>query len=393
MKYIKLFSLYVFLLLASIGLFNWFIDPFAMYWSPQIEGINQKKPQASNRIRVTKPFRVAQTKPEILIMGNSRTELGISPHNDIFAGKRVYNLSLAGATFHSQIDHIYHAMHQNDDLSTIIFGLDFFDFLVTEFGNETDNQETSYGHRIYSAKGWQDKKAYYLELLSLFYSLDTLKSSIATLAQQGTEIDSIDSLGFNNAHSYHKIMRAEGKIPLFKQKLAFVDNKLSQKAWRIDSKDGETISPKFDKLLQLMRVSKTKGIALKLFINPYHYTYLHKISEQGYFDLYLTWKRKLTTFIDSQDQQNVTLIDFSGFNKFTLESENFNNPFDSMKWYWEPAHYKKQLGDIILDSIYNSSTSVFGTKLSTNNIDSIITQEQLDLNDSLVLWRNVNDNL
>lgn len=393
MNYLRHFSLYTFLLLTGIGLFNWFIDPYAMYWSPQINYLNVDKPEASNRIRVTKPYRVSQIKPEILIMGNSRTELGVSPHNDIFKNKRVYNLSLAGATLHSQIDHIYHAMHQNDHLKTVILGLDFFDFLVTEHGNEVDGQPTSYGHRIYSAQSWQDKKAYYLELLSLIYSLDALKSSIVTVIQQDKEHDSIDSLGFNNALSYKKIMRTEGKLPLFKQKLAFVENKLSQKAWQIDSTEGKTISPKFDKLLQLIKVSKENNISLKLFINPYHYTYLHKIADQGYFDLYLAWKKKLATFIDNQNMGNVTLVDFSGFNKFTLESENFNHPFVSMKWYWEPAHYKKQLGDIILNSIYNKHTSSFGVELNKDNIDSIIMQDQLGLNESLAFWHNVTHKL
>ncbi|GHF99274.1 hypothetical protein [Thalassotalea marina] len=389
MKYIKLFTLYVFLILASIGLFNWFIDPFAMYWSPQIEGVNQKKPQASNRIRVTKPFRLTQVQPQVLIMGNSRTELGLSPEHEVFADKKVYNLSIAGATLHYQIDHILYAIQEVNQLETIILGIDFFDFLVSkETGHHSENQR-QYQHRLAPFANWQSQKKYGVEILSLIYSLDALSSSATTLMSQQLVTDNITNLGFNDAQSYVRIMKNEGKIPLFAQKLAFIDNKLQEKSWQLRINNKDHYSPKFDKLKELIVAAKNNGIELKLFINPYHYSYLHKISDNGYFDLYLKWKEMLTVFVNDNQNELLQITDFSGFNEFTLEPENFEAPFNNMKWFWEPAHYNRELGDVILNTIYTNSTDSFGKPLTTDTIDKLLEDEKLALNKSLIMWQNL----
>lgn len=389
MNYIKHFTFYTALLIATIGAFNWFIDPYGMYWSPMFQGINERKTSASNRIRITKPYRVTQLKPQILIMGNSRVELGIDPNNELFANKTTYNLSLAGATFHSQIDHIYHAMHENKNLETILFGLDFFDFLVTETGNETDNTPTSYGHRVYSAQGWPAYKKKQIELFSLIFSLDGLKSSVQTIFLQSSFADNITALGFNDAQSYVNLTKTEGKVPLFSQKLAFVEDKLTQQAWRLESKEGSPISPKFEKLAQLIKQAHKRNIELKLFINPYHYTYLQKINDLGHFELYLDWKKKLSTFMGMKENRHISVIDFSGFNHFTTSAPQLNEPFKPMQWYWEPAHYKRELGDEMLKRLYTEENIRFGIELSNTSIDNILEKERQDLARTQEQWLDV----
>ena len=74
--------------------------------------------------------------------------------------------------------------------------------------------------------------------------------------------------------------------------------------------------------------------------------------------------------------QKIQLWDFSGYNIFTTEEKT---PLEAlaptMKWYWEAMHYKKELGDRVLDRIYNYkhdsriTPDDFGILLNKNNID------------------------
>jgi len=389
MKYIKQFTIFAFVILATVSVFNWFVDPYGMYWSPTIKGFNENKPAASNRIRVTKPHRVSSLQPQVLIMGNSRVEIGIKPNTPLLRGKTVYNLSLAGATLHSQIDHIYHAAHDNQRLETVILGIDFFDFLVTETGNETDQLKTSYSHRLKYFQNEPDSKNKNLELFSLVFSLDSLESSLRTILTQNSIADTITPLGFNDAQSYVEIIQHEGKVPLFKQKLAFIEYKLRQKQWQLHSKEGTPFSPKFEKLMQLITHLKANNIELKLFINPYHYTYLQKINDEGYFELYLAWKKLLCRFLMLEKNSNTQIIDFSGFNKYSLEHSALNQPYQRMIWFWEPAHYTSELGDIILKRLYTSENIEFGVNINCEAIQKILEQERQALIKSQLRWHDV----
>ena len=48
------------------------------------------------------------------------------------------------------------------------------------------------------------------------------------------------------------------------------------------------------------------------------------------------------------------LWDFSGYNSLTTEDVPPDGDSETqMKWYWESSHYKKELGDLVLDRIFD----------------------------------------
>jgi len=69
------------------------------------------------------------------------------------------------------------------------------------------------------------------------------------------------------------------------------------------------------------------------------------------------------------------LWDFSGYNSLTTEDVPPDGDSETqMKWYWESSHYKKELGDLVLDRIfdYHHSRRIvpddFGILLTSENI-------------------------
>lgn len=402
MKYISTYFTSFAIVLFSIAIFNWFIDPFGMFWSPQIERVNLVKPEAGKRSRITKAYQVNEIKPEILIVGNSRVEMGLNPNNNNFNGKVVYNQGMPGASVAMQVDYALDAIANNDTIEQLFVGVDFLDFLLSEkqaLNFKTKNNslgKTKYNFRLVS----QDNSnlasiARLKEKLTMMFSLDAFSASISTIFQQKSMSSSLNPLGFNNALSYVSIMNSEGIKPLFKQKLHEISTRLTSKPWVIKVQETAPYSPIFAHLGRLIKVAKEKQVNITFFINPYHFSYLHTLYDNNQWSNFQVWKKTLVNYLSAMQGEGFILWDFSGQSNFVNEAVALTNPKQQMQWFWEPAHYKKELGNSILSSLINKFPEHvdFGEKLTLNNIDNINTKEYRRLKEHSSEWQQLKKQL
>ena len=393
MKYLSTYFTSFAIVLFSIAIFNWFIDPFGMHWSPHVEGINQVKPEAGKRSRITKVYQVNKIKPQILIIGNSRVEMGLDPNNKHFAGRTVYNQGIPGAGISMQVDYAIDAIKNNDSIEQLLVGVDFLDFLLSEeevikFRTKLKTQ-ASYAFRLTS----EDKDSFsslarYKEKLAMIFSLDAFSASINTIFQQSSMASSINPYGFNNALSYIAIMNSEGIKPLFRQKLQEISTRLASKHWSIKAQEATPYSPTFVHLGRLIKIAQSKNINIVFFINPYHSSYLHTIAEQGQWTNFQLWKQTLVQYLNQMQGSNFNLWDFSGGSNFVNESVPIATYKKQMQWFWEPAHYRKELGDIMLNNMLNETeTQSLGIQLTIDNIENIIRLQQTALDKNMQSWK------
>ncbi len=397
MKYISTYFTSFAIVLFSIAIFNWFIDPFGMFWSPQVERINLVKPEAGKRSRITKAYQVNKIKPNILIVGNSRVEMGLNPKNKNFNGKVVYNQGMPGAGVAMQVDYAIDAMVNNNTIEQLFVGVDFLDFLLSEqqvanFKAKNNNRtQTSYDFRLAS----QDKDnlvniARLKEKLMMIFSLDAFSASINTIFQQKSMASSLNPLGFNSALSYVAIMNSEGIKPLFKQKLHEISSRLTNKSWVIKAQDTAPYSPTFSHLGRLIKIAKEKNIRITFFINPYHFSYLHTLADNNQWYNFQVWKKTLVNYLTVIQEDEFILWDFSGASDFVNEVVPLANPKQQMQWFWEPAHYRKELGDVLLESLLleqDDSSVDFGVRLTVENITGSLKRDQSNLKKHLIQWK------
>ena len=102
--------------------------------------------------------------------------------------------------------------------------------------------------------------------------------------------------------------------------------------------------------------------------------------ELGLTPPFLQWKVELVRLVDRVKQRHpkaqVRLWDFSGFHSYACEPIPPKADLTSeTKWYWESGHFKKELGNLILDKIISSNPdhivlqdANFGFLLSTNSL-------------------------
>jgi hypothetical protein len=120
-----------------------------------------------------------------------------------------------------------------------------------------------------------------------------------------------------------------------------------------------------------------------LIIYPYHAQILALFEETGLANAFEEWKAAVTREVSAARQRHpgaqITLFDFSGYGSYNCERiPDKGDRATSTRWYWEAGHFKKQLGDILLESIFSRSlltemakgsrsSAIFGFQLDDSN--------------------------
>jgi hypothetical protein len=339
--------------LLTVGLFNVIIDPYNAYDSPILLGINQEKPKKENNDRLFKALDIIRKKPEIIILGSSRTKQGINPENPVFNNsKSVYNLAINGPNTYEVRRYLEHAIYNNKDLKLVILGIDFFMF------NKTLANQPSFSENRLN-KSHID----ITDLLNTTVSLDTLDSSIKTITASKeakiTNINQVKNHGKNgflpnrNINDGKTKARFDGSIKLYFE-------------LHSDYQFSEAYFQDFEKIVNLC---KENNIELKVFISPAHSTDNEAIRVTQQWQVLEDWKRKMV--------QLTPVWDFSGYNSITTEKIA-----DKMTNYADNSHFTPRVGDLILDRIFNQKTDSipddFGILITPENIESHLAKIRKD---------------
>lgn len=104
--------------------------------------------------------------------------------------------------------------------------------------------------------------------------------------------------------------------------------------------------------------------------NPFHEQFWSLLREQGLFEMHADWLAEIGNRIRSAPGRAI-IWDSSADSEFIHEPvplPGVNAP--ALNWFWEPSHYRKSLGDKMLDSMLATecgSKVSFGRQLLTQN--------------------------
>lgn len=105
------------------------VDPYYLFGTPDISGINVVRPRYENHVPAVKPYQVRRIKPEAIILGSSRAEVALDPQHPGWNGKNVFNFGLPSATSYEVMLAFLHAQSVAP-LKQAVIGLDFFGFNI-----------------------------------------------------------------------------------------------------------------------------------------------------------------------------------------------------------------------------------------------------------------------
>ncbi len=374
--------------MTATGLFNYLVDPYAIQGSEAISGFNAEKTQVADRVRLSKPYEVLDAKPKTLVLGNSRSEIGIDPDSPVWPGdaQPVYNLALPGTSLVAQYRVFQHAI-TTGTVKSVVVGLDFTDFLIdgddpkispkTWIGSAGEME----GRLLVNRDGTENKDYATQRLKDAIASLLTLDAtidSVLTIMGQGERDQEIRTpKGFSPAQQFPALVENEGHYHLFLQADITRSRALAREPDDIYAANVEW-SPAFATLDAFVEDCRKRGIRITFFLHPLHGYIREQIEQFGLGDSYVAWKQALATWVSRHNDQ-VTVWDFGIYSDETMEDvPDRGDHHTQMKYYWEAGHYKSSLGDLMLARMFGGGDDGFGYRLTSASVEAAVTQDRIN---------------
>ena len=329
------------------------VDPYDQYRLVVLSGFNSVKPGLTRYRNEIKLVHAVEIRPDVLILGHSRAEVGLDPEAPVFGRHQLsaYNLAIAGSgipTARAQVEYLNRAGVKP---KVIILGMEFLDFM--ESSSLTAPPAISHAKSINNSPSVDQ---WFWRFDSLF-SLASIKDAIRTLyLQHHQEAETITPRGFNPLKEYGPIVRREGYFKLFRQRAQESTRSYLKKA------RGSLSSAGFDNLHAILDMAAESGSDVGLIIYPYHAQILALFEETGLTHAFEEWKNLLVREISAarlrHPHARISLFDFSGYGSYNCEKvPPKGDRVTATHWYWEAGHFKKQLGDVILETIFSRSVN------------------------------------
>ncbi|TFW15763.1 hypothetical protein E4L96_17515 [Massilia arenosa] len=335
---------------------NYVVDPYVTHqWDN--DTVQRLRPAREKMSAWGKTYAVAAYRPSVLYLGNSRTELGLPAPLPAFGKAPVFNAALSGASLGDAVAMAQHALMVSRP-RTVVWGVDAPSFSLVLGTQDFDRQLVATSPDYFPRRALLDLR----RAVSYDMTEDTLRvlrgtfgsvcrSNLAFHGQRDTSciLDHMHGWGGTAAAvlpRLHEFVRGEGPTPDALQ--AFIDT---------------------------VTLLCGTGAQLRIYLNPTHASMHEALYQRGKWAALEQWQRGLTAAIDQARAGgcNARLYDFSGYNSVTTEPLPQASGAKEMIYYWEPSHYRDNVGRMILASMFGGDTSAvptdFGIELSLPMLD------------------------
>jgi hypothetical protein len=365
------------LLMLVVCIVNIAVDPYGMYALLDIVTFNHAKQESGTHARLYTAGAIRRRAPAVLMLGTSRSGRGISMDHPGWKGTPAerYNASLVGANMY-EIERYFEHAHRTRPLTQVVIGLDFFAFNVYR-RNQADFNDSLLLEARGSSPWWHE-----LEILKLDLSLDTLYSSWRTVRcnatactspflADGRENPELLELAVRDGGGQHNSFRASAEAGL---------TRLHFPAPYAAFALAEPNQDHLRHLATIIEIARRDGVDLRFFISPTHAVQCEVLRVAGLWTDFEQWKQQLVALVEQDAKRHpgepvLPLWDFSGYNSITTEAVPAAKDSSArMQWYWESSHYRKELGDRVLDRVlgYQAPSRTiptdFGIRLNPENV-------------------------
>lgn len=341
-KKYKIFSqTYFFCLFFSLSLvsaINIIIDPYQYFFTKQISGLSEYKPEYKDHEMLSKAAEIPNIKAETILLGSSRVMMGLNTTNQVFSDpEKVYNLGLPGTNMYESLQYFKHVLTFQKNIKQVVIGIDFF-----MFNENLENLENFDESRL-------GKKVYVKDLMDTTLSIDTLNASFSTIESNLAQ----EYINKPKESTYNKFRR-------------WIEKFLSYEGFYKTYDLSEKHLASFQELINICREN---NIDYYVFISPVHATQQEAIDVSNLWSTFEQWKRKIVRI--------TPVWDFSGYNSITTEviSESMINYIDS-------SHYSPHTGDLVLSKMFASKIydvpPDFGFLVNTNSLEKYLQKVKID---------------
>jgi hypothetical protein len=352
-----------------VVLVNLFVNPYDVFDTPRIAGISALKPDARDHLMLAKTYQLARSHPVTVVIGSSVVYLGIDAFAPAWpaAMTPVYNYGIPGTAIATSLRILEEAVYASGAKNAVVF-LDFQNFFAPP-SHATALTEDERRFR-FTPDGAPNPYRRRQVADDMFLSLATrsaLIDSVTTVASQGRpNVLNLAPDGSSTEADFLNAARADGMHDLFSQKNILESEQATRLARRMAAWNGPL--PNLDIVAAMIGFTRAHGVKLTLAIAPHHIDALELYARNGLWPRVEQLKTELAALVASQGN-GVTLWDFMDYSSFSEENVPLAGDRQTpTHWFWESAHFKKQLGEVMIRCMFGGSVPVFGVVLTPENV-------------------------
>ena len=351
-KFLKIVLGLSFFVAILIGGVNYIVDPYGIYKT----NIFQNKPEQDKNIRLAKVVKVEELKPVSISLGTSRTEYGYDPNHEYFS-KPSYNLAVSAASLYENRLYLEHSIKQGN-LKEVILVADWRMFNDPKMRKLDDFENSFNVENIYKQ----------------LFSVDLFRSSLNTIIKQKVKSPFLENGQRDWYFNQENIDKQGGHLKVMNKD---EESYYKKSTYKINSNIyQDTKKDSFEDFRKILELCYQNNIKLDIVFGPSHIRQWEAYDYYQDIETWYKWKKDVVLFVekiaDEQEKTPYRIMDFSVYHELTAETVP-TNPKEKMKYHWEASHYKKELGDIVLDRLLDISPyEDFGVELNIQNIDNHI---------------------
>lgn len=357
-------------LLLIMGI-NWFVNPFDIFYSAEIEGFNKYKPALGRYERLSKTYQVRKLKPDYIILGSSRA-LAVPADYLVPDQMSGFNLALASGSTYEQMRMFQHA-HAVNKLKRVIIGVD-------ERLRSDVQQDFLEGRLEVTPDGVTKvglSRDIVQDIIAGLISSDALRASLKTIKKQpqaGIE-------EYLRQDKVERVFNAGGHRQMFWNMEASVldlfEEADSESCYQQDDQGGGADTKARHYFQAMLERAYTDNIDFYVFFPPVHARIYETWCLGGMWGQIEDTKRDVVAMVEETAQRfgkkPFPVWDFSGYNSVTTEPVPEKGDRKSlMRGYWEGSHYSRLTAGFVLDRMFGGDAAEpddFGVLLTGENID------------------------
>ena len=382
LRYLVITAATALVVIGAVVTMNALVDPFGMTRAAKHPGWNALKPAVYRRVRLAKAYDVRHDAPRAIVLGTSRSHLGLRMTHPGWSEGPRYNLAFDGAMTREMFAYLEHAQSVRP-LAQVVLGLDTWHLSTRPSGSRPGFDPGL----LLDGAGIVPKTRVLVGDLRVLASLDTLFASYDTV--RGQDPREPEWLAPDGQRLGELFFRRAGELFHDQSPRAYFESYDREEiGWRVappeppadavEPTPSAPPDPSQSSLAWIFRIidfCRDQGIDLRIYLTPMHAHQCEIAARNGEWRDVETAKRALAEHLAADTARHphataIPLWDFTGYSSVTTEAL----PVDGgeMRYYWDSSHFKEVVGDWVLDRLFavagSSVPGDFGVRLTADSI-------------------------
>lgn len=360
-------------MLALAAGFNAVINPYEVFGWRRFPGVNEYKPGTRNHVALAKAYQVERAQPVTVILGTSRAYLAMDAASPRWpeADRPVYNYGTPGSNMSAVLFRELQQAWAAGRLQHAVAILDVPAFLAPDppphRGPDERRLRLLDDGRRNPDRPMQQLSDGFLAVFTMGALIDSVQTVLAR--HGGDTVLDLRADGTATAADFVDVARAEGMNALFTQKDEYDLSRVA--GFRRVLANWHGPMPNLGILQDMVQFCLQHHITLTLVLGASHADELEIYRRAGLWPYVEQLKADLAQLVADAHSDSITAWDFVEYAPYTTEAVPRQDDRDTrLHWFWEPVHFQRALGEIMLQRIFRGTPGNFGAPLTLATVDA-----------------------